>query len=34
MLATRLITRQLEHFGGVSGKFSPKKKSYIDYGQK
>ena len=26
MLATQLITRQLEHFGGVFGKFIPKKK--------
>ena len=33
-IATRLITRQLEHFGGVSGKFSPRRKSHVGYGQK
>ena len=34
MLATRLITRQLEHLGGVFGKFNPRRKSHVGYGQK
>ena len=34
MLATRLITKQFEHFGGVFRKFNPRRKCHVGYGQK